>query len=352
MRFIHTSDLHLGVTPDAGAEYTKRRPEEIWDSFRKLLIRCETEHIDLLLIAGDVFHRQPLMRELKELNSMFEGLSHTKVVLIAGNHDYLKPNSLYRNFPWAKNVVPLLGSRLMKVEFPELRTAVSGFSYQEREMTGGIRVEWKCVRSMENEIMLLHGGDETHISFKRAEVDLLGYDYTALGHIHKADMTMTGKCRYSGALEPTDPNDTGRHGYVLGTMENGIVETEFVPAAQREYLHLNICVDREMTGHRLLELMKEKIRENGEENMYRFTLEGLRDPDIRFDPEYMDVGGGIVDIRDLTKPAYDFEKIASVNEQNLLGRFIRSFPQQGEISEVEQMALYEGVQAILETRKE
>lgn len=352
MRFIHTSDLHLGVTPDAGAEYTKRRPEEIWDSFRKLLTRCEEDQIDLLLIAGDVFHRQPLMRELKELNSMFEGLSHTKVVLIAGNHDYLKPNSLYRNFQWAGNVVPLFGSRLMKVEFPELRTAVSGFSYQEREMTGGIRVEWKCVRSMENEIMLLHGGDETHLSFKRAEVDLLGYDYTALGHIHKADMTMTGKCRYSGALEPTDPNDTGRHGYVLGKMENGVVETEFIPAAKREYLHMDICVDPEMTGYHLLELMKKKMCENGEENMYRFTLTGLRDPDIRFDTEQMDVGGGIVDIRDLTKPSYDFVKLATVNEQNLLGRFIRSFPQSEKISEVEQMALYEGVQAILDTRRE
>lgn len=352
MRFIHTSDLHLGVKPDAGSEYTKRRPEEIWDSVRRLLARCEEEQIDLLLIAGDVFHRQPLMRELKELNSMFEGLSHTKVVLIAGNHDYLKPNSLYRNFQWAGNVVPLMGSRLMKVEFPELKTAVSGFSYQEREMAGGIRVEWKCVRSMENEIMLLHGGDEKHLSFNRAEVDLLGYDYTALGHIHKADMTMAGKCRYSGSLEPTDPNDTGDHGYILGKMENGIVETRFIHAAQREYLHLDIRVDQEMTGHRLLETIKEKICENGEENMYRFTLTGFRDPDIRFDPEHLNAGGGIVDIRDMTKPAYDFVKLASANEQNLLGRFIRSFPDPEEVNEVEQMALYEGVQAILETRRE
>ena len=210
MKFIHTSDLHLGVRPDAGPEYTKRRPEEIWETFKSILDRCEDEQIDLLLISGDVFHRQPLLRELKELNAMFAGLSHTKVVFTAGNHDYLKPNSMYRNFKWAGNVVPLLEGRLLKVEFPEFRTAVSGFSYLDRELQGGIRVEWKCVRSMENEILLLHGGDEKHLSFKRAEVDLLGYDYTALGHIHKPDPEITGKCRYSGSPEPTDPNDTGK----------------------------------------------------------------------------------------------------------------------------------------------
>ena len=114
MRFIHTADLHLGVKPDAGSAYTKGRPEEIWESLRGLLARCEKEQIDLLLIAGDLFHRQPLLRELKELNSMFEALTHTKVVFTAGNHDYLKPNSMYRNFRWAGNVTPLLGARLIQ----------------------------------------------------------------------------------------------------------------------------------------------------------------------------------------------------------------------------------------------
>lgn len=88
--------------------------------------------------------------------------------------------------------------------------------------------------------------------------------------------------------------------------------------------------------------------------MYRFTLKGLRDPDIRFDTVNMDAGGGVVDIRDMTTPAYDYEKLCASNGQNLLGRFIQSFLEQEEESrgEVEQMALYEGVQAILETRKE
>ena len=84
MKFIHTADVHLGVKPDAGRAYTKNRPEEIWKSFEKLIRLCEREKTDLLVIAGDLFHRQPLLREMKEVNALFARLTHTKVVLVAG----------------------------------------------------------------------------------------------------------------------------------------------------------------------------------------------------------------------------------------------------------------------------
>ena len=50
-----------------------------------MVTRCEEEQTDVLLIAGDLFHRQPLLRDLKEVNYLFSTLSHTKVVLIAGD---------------------------------------------------------------------------------------------------------------------------------------------------------------------------------------------------------------------------------------------------------------------------
>ena len=100
MKFIHTADIHLGAEPDTGSSYTAKRPEELWNSFERLLNICEEEQTDLLLIAGDLFHRQPLLRELKELDYLFSRLTHTQVVLIAGNHDYLKSTSYYRNYKW------------------------------------------------------------------------------------------------------------------------------------------------------------------------------------------------------------------------------------------------------------
>ena len=84
MRFIHIADVHLGAEPDAGKAYSKRRTEEIWDSFVQIVSLCGRETNGLLLIAGDLFHRQPLLRELKEVNELFAKLTHTEVVLIAG----------------------------------------------------------------------------------------------------------------------------------------------------------------------------------------------------------------------------------------------------------------------------
>ena len=104
MRFIHIADVHLGACPDAGKAYTEQRPEEIWNTFEHIIRICQAEQTDLLLIAGDLFHRQPLLRELKEVDYLLSTLTHTKVVLIAGNHDYIRRDSYYRTFRWHDNV--------------------------------------------------------------------------------------------------------------------------------------------------------------------------------------------------------------------------------------------------------
>ena len=135
MKFIHTADIHLGAEPDAGNSYSTERPEELWNSFERLLDVCEEEQTDLLLVAGDLFHRQPLRKELKELDYLFSRLTHTQVVLMAGNHDYLKSTSYYRNYPWQGPVHMFLSQRPACMEFAEIGTCVYGLSYEQREIT-------------------------------------------------------------------------------------------------------------------------------------------------------------------------------------------------------------------------
>ena len=68
VKWIHIADVHLGASPDAGDAYSKVRPQELWDTFAEVIDICEREQTDLLLIAGDLFHRQPLKKELKEVD--------------------------------------------------------------------------------------------------------------------------------------------------------------------------------------------------------------------------------------------------------------------------------------------
>lgn len=347
MKFIHIADVHLGASPDAGTAYSEARPRELWDTFSAVIRQCEQEQTDLLLIAGDLFHRQPLLRELKEVNYLFQTLTHTKVVLIAGNHDYIRRDSYYRTFSWNPNVYPLFGREMECVYLEELDTAVYGFSYHEREIREpkyeGVHPDGTAAY----EILLAHGGDEKHVPIRREALEQSGFDYIALGHIHIPQTVIPGKAIYAGSLEPTDRNDTGHHGYIRGVISKAGVQTEFVPFAKREYIHLALQVKETMTDGSVRARVRRAVEERGVQNLYKFVLRGFRDPDIRFETGWMDHYGNILEIADETKPAYNFHKLWEENRENLIGKYIGSFAGCEEDS-LEYQALYEGVRALLE----
>ena len=61
MRFIHTGDIHLGARPESKREWAKNRGDEIWATFENLIKKIKNDPVDMLIIAGDMFHRQPLL---------------------------------------------------------------------------------------------------------------------------------------------------------------------------------------------------------------------------------------------------------------------------------------------------
>lgn len=322
----------------------------MWDALEQVVNRCEWEEVDFLLIAGDLFHRQPLLRELKELNYIFSKLSKTKVVFIVGNHDYLKPESYYHTFEWNENVYPILNGHMGCIEFAEYEMAVYGLSYHQREISERLYDQMTAPRRQKYEFLLAHGGDEKHIPMKKEVLESLGYDYIAMGHIHKPGIVLANKAIYAGALEPIDQNDTGPHGYIKGEITSAGVKTEFVPAAKRMYIHLPIDVDKTMTNGSLKDQIRSKIQEHGLENIYKFVLKGYRDLDLEFELESAKGFGNIVEIVDETKPALDLAKIKERNQENLLGRFIENLEEHKEGS-MEYEALCEGVKALLETKR-
>ncbi len=309
---------------------------------------CNRESTDILLIAGDLFHRQPLLRELKEVRSLFETLKGTRVAMIAGNHDYLKRDSYYRTFEWPAHVQMILSSKLSYVEFPELSLAVYGLSYYGKEQQERLYDQAVPKKQQKYEILLAHGGDEKHIPIRKEKLAALGYDYIALGHIHKPWCENGNRMAYSGALEPIDKNDTGEHGYIRGEINAYGCRYEFVPSAVREYIHLEVQAERKMTSHALKMRIRKKIEECGTENIYKVTIKGFRDPDILFDLTAMDTYGNIVEMADDTKPAYDFKKLLMQNKGDLLGKYIESLIDYDEDS-IEYLALCEGVHALIGT---
>ena len=104
MKFYHIADVHLGAVPDRGRPYSEQRRQDIWDTFRDMIHLAVREQPDCLFVCGDLFYRQPLKRELKEVDYLFSLIPDTRVFLMAGNHDFAGEGSAYRRFSWSPNV--------------------------------------------------------------------------------------------------------------------------------------------------------------------------------------------------------------------------------------------------------
>ena len=350
MRFIHIADVHLGAEPDAGEAYSRQRPRELWDALEHVINICEKEQTDLLLIAGDLFHRQPLMRELKELDYLFSTLTHTQVVLIAGNHDYIRRDSYYRTFEWGENVYPIFGEVPEYVDFPELDTVVYGLSYHRREIREPLYDRFQAQGIRRHEILLAHGGDEKHIPFSTAALEKAGFDYVALGHIHKPQAVRKNRIVYAGALEPVDVNDVGPHGYVRGEITGEETRVQWVPCAKRRYIHLEVPVEEEDTLGSLRRKIREQLGEMGNDNIYKIILKGHRSEDFSIDTRDVCDSGNVVEVSDQTIPALDLEKISRENRGNLIGAYIRRF-ENCQPGSAEYQALCEGVETLLANRR-
>lgn len=348
MRFIHLADVHLGAAPDTGYPWCERRENEIWETFQRVIQDVKEKEVQLLLISGDLFHRQPLKKEVRDVNYLFSTIPDTTVVLIAGNHDYLREDSYYLTFPWSKNVICLFGETYDAVHLKKLNTYVYGLSYYSQEITKAYYDHVQPLAEDACHILLAHGGDAHHIPINMGKLRQAGFDYVALGHIHKPQIIQEDAIAYAGSLEPLDRTEVGEHGYILGEYTDRQVHITFCPCAERQYIYLELQVDGDTTQLSLEDTIQQGIKEQGPENLYHITLVGLRDGDTTFYPEKIQSLGYILEVVDLTEPDHDFEKLKEQYRGTMISEFISYFPE--ERTPLETKALYYGIQALLQSR--
>ena len=350
LRFFHTADVHLGMEPDLGCDWSERRKREIWESFERLIETARKEKPELLLIAGDLFHRQPLRKELKAVNDLFASIPDTQVVLMAGNHDYLKDGSYYLSASWAENVTGLFGQSCERADFPRFSLSVYGCSYYSREVTENLYREARPSGAMKYHILLAHGGDEKHSPWKKEEMAALGFDYVACGHIHRPEILVPGRMAYAGALEPATMTQSGEHGYIDGVIDGRGTRLTFVPFAVCEYRELELTADEGTTQYSLEQDLEAEIRRSGEQNIYRVKIAGFRDEDLEFSLERLKKAGNVVEVTDATRPAYRMEQLKREYEGSLIGAYLEAF--EGAEGTVEKKALDYGLEALLGARQE
>lgn len=266
MKIIHTSDWHLGRSL-----YGRKRYEEFeafLDWLGKLL---ETENIDVLLIAGDVFDNTAPSNRAQEMYYRFlcraADSSCRHVVITAGNHDspsFLNaPRELLRHLQIY--IVGTVGGRsddevlvlkdgqgeaeLIVCAVPylrdrDIRSVESGESLEDkdRKLVEGIRGHYALIGSQAEAIQAglkkpvpivamghlfaaggttaegdgvreLYVGSLAHVGL---DVFPASIDYLALGHLHSAQMVGANeKYRYSGSPLPMGFGEANRSKIVL-----------------------------------------------------------------------------------------------------------------------------------------
>lgn len=354
MRFIHTGDIHWGMCPDADKPWGRERAQAIRDTFRLIVTRAGETGADCLFISGDLFHRQPLLRDLKEVNYLFSTIPSVRVVLIAGNHDRIRENSALMSFSWCPNVTFLMEEALTSVYFEELNTEVYGLSYHRTEIREPLLEDIQVPLNNRIQILLAHGGDVSHMPINYNSLELSPFSYIALGHIHKPRVVAENKMAYCGSPEPLDITETGPHGFFEGEIHpvtRKVTRLSFVEAASARYIPLVVNVSAQTTNGELSDRIVHEIKSRGENNIYRFRIRGMRDPDIVFDLEPLSARFRIGEIRDDSEPQYDFTALFAEHSSDMIGFFIQAL-QKEDMSPVEKKALYYGVHALLQTTDE
>lgn len=345
LRLIHTADIHLGATPDANMPWSKERSIAIRETFLKILRMAEKNQVDLLLIAGDLFHRQPLQRELKEVNYHFASLTHTRVVIIAGNHDYIRENSPYPDFEWADNVTFLSSATMSSVYFEDINTEVHGFSYHHQEIREPLYDDCRAPSDGRIHILLAHGGDPLHIPIRLQKLAASGFHYVALGHIHQPRIYKNTRLAYCGSPEPLDKTDMGRRGCIVGEVTRNSFRLHWQALAETQYKLHTITTTAETTQSAMLDLVREELNAHPRD-IYRIRLTGFRDPELTFDLGWIRKAGRVVEVTDETIPAYDLPALLKEHNHDLISQYIRALGKEG-ASETETKALYYGLRALL-----
>lgn len=350
MKFLHLADVHIGATPDREKYWSDTRTEEIYDSFKKIIRVCEEQQVDLLLIAGDLFNAPPTMQQLREVDYQLRQMHGTKTVIIGGNHDYIEAGSPWEKYPFQSDTFVMPRDRASKVYIEEINVCVTGYSYGKPEYKERILERLRPGKEGAYNILLGHGGDANHMPFSKEKLASLGFDYVALGHIHKPAHLVKNKMAFSGSLEPLDHTETGRRGYIMGELSGaGTTLIQWVPCNKRSYVNMSLELTPDLVNSEIVDNVEEEINRIGKDNIYKINLNGCIDSNLQINLSALTRRYNIYEINDNTHLDYDVNELLMVNENNLLGRFIKTLSDDESLEnqEIRAKAMKYGIEALL-----
>jgi len=236
-RFIHTADIHLDSPLRGLSRYESAPADSIRDAcrraFKNLVDLAIEEKVSFVLLAGDLYDGDWkdystgifLSQQMGRL-----GQHGILVFAVAGNHDAANRMTKALNSP--ANMTILSSRKVETIRIDDLAVVIHGRSFGTQHVDENLAAGFATAEKGMFNIGLLHtslDGREGHAVYAPCSVDDLcskGYQYWALGHIHKQEFVSEDPwIVFPGCIQGRHIRETGAKGCVLVTVEDGSVST-------------------------------------------------------------------------------------------------------------------------------
>lgn len=331
MKFVHIADMHFDVpfTVLSKNGLAEERRLDQRNVFNKMINYIKENNIEYLFIAGDLYENEYVRKSTIEyINDCFKQIPNTKIYITPGNHDPYLNNSYYNKYEWNENVH--IFTKLEKVENKDVNIYGYGFTdfYSKKiELTSNLD-------NSKINILLMHADlDGSTREFGEynpileSELKSTNFDYIALGHVHKSNFEASKKIIYPGSMIAGGFDELGKHGMVVGDIEENTKEIslQFIPLDNKEFVEINLDVSTIASKEELIEKTNDIQVDN--DKYYKIILVGTKNIEIDTNDliKYI-TNKNIIKIKDKTKVEYDLDKISK--EQSLKGIFVKELLEQ------------------------
>ena len=196
-RFVHTADIHLDSPLRSLSLRNPELAQLIGDSTRQALVSivalCLEEQVDALIIAGDLYDgEQTSMKTARFLATQLARLSQAGIAVykIRGNHDALSKITQELVLP---DGVKVFGGRAEMVLHTGngIDIAIHGMSFGKPQAPESLLPKYRPPEAGAVNIGIMHtsvggaAGHDLYAPTSATDLHAAGFDYWALGHIHK-----------------------------------------------------------------------------------------------------------------------------------------------------------------------
>lgn len=272
--------MHLGASV-SNFDYEKNNIRKIEIEQTAMLIFDKCTDVDVVLLAGDIFDSGNCSERIAEMIiQKVCNLKNVHFFLACGNHDPYNSTIIRYIRKNAPDNFHVFTPDFQYITLEQLGVRVYGASFESNYCEKSlVDVKIPCDSEYIN-LLCIHcelteNGKSIYNPVSLSKIELLGFDYAALGHVHSfSGIKRTGTLTYAypGVHEPNGFDECGKKGYLSGFVSKGFADLTFINCAKREYVDDYIDISDIITLSSLVRAVSEKVTDA---NIFRYTFTGL-----------------------------------------------------------------------------